>query len=52
MKLSNFMNSLLTNLIPQKLTIDQNFKLEIRIQKAIHLSILYGLQQMTAQNLS
>ena len=43
MEFSNFMNSLLTNLIPQKFKVGQNFWSEIYVQKAISLSVLDGV---------
>ena len=51
MKFNKFMNSLLTDLIPQKFKVDQNFYREIHVQKALSLSILNGFQQMRAENL-
>ena len=40
MKFSNFMNSLLTDLIPSKIQVGQNFWLEIHVQIAVFLSTL------------
>ena len=42
----------MTNLIPPKFKIGQNFWLKIHVQKAISLLILDGFQQMRTQNLS
>ena len=53
MKLSNFMNSLLTNLIPPKISkLVKISSLKFMFGKAISLLILHGFQQMRAQNLS
>ena len=52
MKFSNFMNSLLTSLIPAKIQSWPKFLAEIHVKKAISLSILDGFQQMRVQNLS
>ena len=52
MEFTNFMNSLLTNLIPQNFEVGQTFYLEVHVQNAMSLSILDGLQQTRAQNLT
>ena len=46
------MNSLLTDLIPQKVEVAQNFWSEFHVPKGISFSILNRFQQMMAQNLS
>ena len=51
MKVDNCMNSLLTNLIPQKFKVGQKFYLETRVQKAISVLIFNEFQQMRAHNL-
>ena len=47
---SNFMNSLLTNLRPQKFKVSKNFDFEINVQKLMSSLIPNRLRQMRAQN--